>query len=172
MTLDTRHDTKGGIMIKGNILIVDDEESVRTVLKEYLANIGYVVVTADSGEDALQKFIPGKFDSVISDLMMPKMDGMELLKQIRQKDTNVVFLMITGYPSIESAIEAIKAGAYDYVTKPFKFEDVKIKLERGLYARNLEKSLKNVNGLMWGLIISIPIWLILGIVLGLVWRWI
>jgi len=153
-------------------LIVDDEESVRTVLKEYLANIGYVVVTADSGEDALQKFIPGKFDSVISDLMMPKMDGMELLKQIRQKDTNVVFLMITGYPSIESAIEAIKAGAYDYVTKPFKFEDVKIKLERGLYARNLEKSLKNVNGLMWGLIISIPIWLILGIVLGLVWRWI
>jgi len=159
-------------MIKGNILIVDDEESVRTVLKEYLANIGYVVVTADSGEDALQKFIPGKFDSVISDLMMPKMDGMELLKQIRQKDTNVVFLMITGYPSIESAIEAIKAGAYDYVTKPFKFEDVKIKLERGLYARNLEKSLKNVNGLMWGLIISIPIWLILGIVLGLVWRWI
>ncbi|MCD6153633.1 MAG: response regulator [Syntrophobacterales bacterium] len=159
-------------MIRGNILIVDDEESVRTVLKEYLANIGYVVVTADSGEDALQKFIPGKFDSVISDLMMPKMDGMELLKQIRQKDTNVVFLMITGYPSIESAIEAIKAGAYDYVTKPFKFEDVKIKLERGLYARNLEKSLKNVNGLMWGLIISIPIWLILGIVLGLVWRWI
>lgn len=153
-------------------MIVDDEESVRTVLKEYLANIGYVVVTADSGEDALQKFIPGKFDSVISDLMMPKMDGMELLKQIRQKDTNVVFLMITGYPSIESAIEAIKAGAYDYVTKPFKFEDVKIKLERGLYARNLEKSLKNVNGLMWGLIISIPIWLILGIVLGLVWRWI
>lgn len=159
-------------MIRGNILIVDDEESVRSVLKEYLANVGYVVVTADSGEDALQKFIPGKFDSVISDLMMPKMDGMELLKQIRQKDTNVVFLMITGYPSIESAIEAIKAGAYDYVTKPFKFEDVKIKLERGLYARNLEKSLKNVNGLMWGLIISIPIWLILGIVLGLVWRWI
>ncbi len=159
-------------MIKGNILVVDDEESVRSVLKEYLANVGYVVVTADSGEDALQKFIPGKFDSVVSDLMMPKMDGMELLKQIRQKDTNVVFLMITGYPSIESAIEAIKAGAYDYVTKPFKFEDVKIKLERGLYARNLEKSLKRVNGLMWGLIISIPIWLILGIVLGLVWRWI
>jgi DNA-binding NtrC family response regulator len=104
--------------------------------------------------------------------MMPKMDGMELLKQIRQKDAKVVFLMITGYPSIESAIEAMKAGAYDYITKPFKFEDVNIKLDRVLYARNLEKSLKKVNGLMWGLIISIPIWLILGIILGLVWRWI
>lgn len=159
-------------MIKGNILVVDDEESVRSVLKEYLTSVGYVVVTADSGEDALKKFVPGKFDSVISDLMMPKMDGMELLKQIRQKDAKVVFLMITGYPSIESAIEAMKAGAYDYITKPFKFEDVNIKLDRALYARNLEKSLKKVNGLMWGLIISIPIWLILGIILGLVWRWI
>jgi DNA-binding NtrC family response regulator len=163
---------RGEIMIKGNILVVDDEESVRSVLKEYLTSVGYVVVTADSGEDALKKFVPGKFDSVISDLMMPKMDGMELLKQIRQKDAKVVFLMITGYPSIESAIEAMKAGAYDYITKPFKFEDVNIKLDRVLYARNLEKSLKKVNGLMWGLIISIPIWLILGIILGLVWRWI
>jgi DNA-binding NtrC family response regulator len=163
---------RGEIMIKGNILVVDDEESVRSVLKEYLTSVGYVVVTADSGEDALKKFVPGKFDSVISDLMMPKMDGMELLKQIRQKDAKVVFLMITGYPSIESAIEAMKAGAYDYITKPFKFEDVNIKLDRALYARNLEKSLKKVNGLMWGLIISIPIWLILGIILGLVWRWI
>lgn len=159
-------------MHKGNILVVDDDESVRSVLKDYLGGVGYTVVTADSGEDALQKFMPGKFDSVISDLVMPKIDGMELLKQIRQKDTRVVFLMITGYPSLESAIEAMKEGAYDYVTKPFKFEDVRIKLERALYAKSLENSLKKVNGVMWGLIISIPIWLILGIVLGLVWRWI
>ena len=159
-------------MSKGNILVVDDDESVRSVLKDYLESVGYAVVTADSGEDALQKFMPGKFDSVISDLVMPKIDGMELLKQIRQKDTRVVFLMITGYPSLESAIETMKEGAYDYVTKPFKFEDVGIKLERALYAKSLEKSLKKVNGVMWGLIISIPIWLILGIVLGLVWRWI
>ena len=153
-------------------MVVDDDESVRSVLKDYLGSIGYAVVTADSGEDALQKFIPGKFDSVISDLVMPKIDGMELLKKIRQKDTRVVFLMITGYPSLESAIEAMKEGAYDYVTKPFKFEDVRIKLERALHAQSLEKSLKKVNGVMWGLIISIPIWLILGIVLGLGWRWI
>jgi len=159
-------------MSKGNILVVDDDESVRSVLTDYLRSVGYAVVTADSGEDALQKFMPGKFDSVISDFVMPKIDGMELLKQIRQKDAKVVFLMITGYPSLESAIGAMKEGAYDYVTKPFKFEDVRIKLERALYAKSLENSLKKVNGVMWGLIISIPIWLILGIVLGLVWRWI
>ena len=159
-------------MYVGNILVVDDEENIRSVLKDFLENLGYSVDTAVSGEDALQKFIPGKFNSVISDLVMPNMDGMELLKQIRQKDTTVVFLMITGHPSLESAIEAIKQGAYDYITKPFKFDDIEIKLERALYARSLEKSLKKVNGVMWGLIISIPVWLILGIVLGIVWRWI
>lgn len=159
-------------MIKRNILVVDDNESVRSMLKDYLVSIGYEVETADSGEDALRKFAPGKFDIIISDFIMPKIDGMKLLKQIKKEDKKVVFLMITGYPSFESAIEAIKEGAYDYITKPFNFDDVKIKLERALYARSLEKSLKKVNGVMWGLILSIPIWLILGIVLSFIWKWI
>ena len=64
----------------------------------------------------------------------------------------------------------MKEGAYDYVTKPFKFDDIKIRLERAYHARNLENSLKKMNGIMWGLIISIPVWLILGIILGFVWK--
>ncbi|MBN2515744.1 MAG: response regulator [Deltaproteobacteria bacterium] len=159
-------------MHKGTLLVVDDEESVRRLLKEFFESLGFEVVTADGGEDALQKFIPGKFDSVISDLFMPNINGIEFLKKIRQRDAKVMFLMITGYPSLESAVEAMKEGAYDYITKPFTFDDIKIKLERALHARRLEQSLKKINGVMWGLIISIPIWLILGIALGLVWRWI
>lgn len=159
-------------MHKGNILVVDDEEDVRSVLKDFLESIGFMVTTADSGEDAIHKFIPDRFDCVISDLFMPKIDGMGLLKQIRQRDSKVMFLMITGYPSIESSVEAIKEGAYDYITKPFTFDDIQIKLKRALHAKRLEKSLKKANGVMWGLIISIPLWLILGIFLGLAWRWI
>lgn len=157
-------------MYRGRLLIVDDEESIRSVLKDFFKKLGYEVVTAESGEDALDKFIPGRFDSVISDLFMPNIDGLELLKMIRQKDPHVIFLMITGYPSIDSAVEAMKEGAYDYVTKPFQFDDIKIKLERALQARRLEKSYRKVNGVMWALLISIPIWLILGIALAFVWK--
>jgi len=161
---------EGVTMYKGHLLIVDDEESVRSVLRDFFEKLGYEVVTADSGEDALDKFIPGRFDSIISDLFMPKIDGLALLKMIRQKDHRMIFLMITGYPSIDSAVEAMKEGAYDYVTKPFQFDDIKIKLERALQARQLEQSYKKVNGIMWALLISIPIWLILGVVLAFVWK--
>ena len=117
-------------MDMGRILIVDDDEASRSVLSDYFANIGYEVVTAGDGEDALGKFVPGIFDCVISDLMMPKMDGLELLKRIRMQDSLVFFLMMTGFPDINSAVNAIREGAYDYVTKPFHMEDIRIKVER------------------------------------------
>jgi len=157
-------------MQKGMVLIVDDEEQVRSVLMEYLVSLGYGVETAESGEDALKKFIPGHHECVVSDLFMPTVGGLELLKLLRKRDPKLLFLMITGYPSIESAVEAMKEGAYDYLTKPFKIDDIKIKLERAYQRRNLENSLKKVNGIMWGLIFSIPVWLILGIILGFVWK--
>jgi len=157
-------------MDTGRILIVDDDEPGRSVLSEYFAGFGHEVVTASDGDDALTKFVPGRFDCVISDLMMPKMDGLELLKRIRMQDSLVFFLMITGFPDINSAVNAIKEGAYDYVTKPFHLEDIRIKVERILSSRRTKKSLKTMTGLFWALIISIPIWLILGIILGLIWK--
>jgi DNA-binding NtrC family response regulator len=78
--------------------------------------------------------------------------------------------MITGYPSVDDAVNAIKEGAYDYLVKPIHLEDIRIKVERALAARKTEKSLKSMTGLLWGVILSIPIWLILGIVLGIVWK--
>lgn len=152
----------------GKVLVVDDEEHIREVLKDFLESLSYEVVTAENGEDALNKFEPGKFDVIISDLLMPKMDGLDLLKRLKSMDKNLIFLMITGYPSIETAVEAIKKGAYDYITKPFHMEDVKIKIERAFEKKKLKHSLKTMNGLIWALVISIPLWLILGIILALV----
>jgi len=157
-------------MSAGRILVVDDDEAIRTLLKDYLVTLGYDVAMAEDGGAALKRFIPGEFDCVISDLMMPGIPGLELLKKIRIQDGKVFVIMITGYPSIDSAVNAIKEGAYDYLIKPFHLEDIRLKVERALSARKMENSLKSMTGLLWGVILSIPIWLILGIVLGIVWK--
>lgn len=152
------------------ILVVDDDEFIRSTLSDYFTGHGYEVVTAIDGEDALRQFAPGEFDCVISDLFMPNIDGLELLQNIKLQDKKVPFLMVTGYPSIDHAVNAMKEGAYDYVTKPFHMDDLRLKVERMLHARKTEDSLKTITNLFWTLIISIPIWLVLGIVLGIVWK--
>jgi len=157
-------------MSAGRILVVDDTEIIRTTLDDYFAILGYDVVTASDGEDALNKFVPGEFDCIISDLMMPKVDGLELLKKVKLQDKKVMFLMMTGYPSIDNAVNAMKHGAYDYVTKPIAMEDLRMKVERMLNAKKTQDSLTTITNLFWSLIISVPIWLILGIVLGHVWK--
>ena len=100
-------------MNEGRILVVDDEASTCAMLADYFSSVGYEVVTAIDGEDALQKFTPSRFDCVITDLMMPRIDGLELLKRIRQIDRQALFLIITGFPGIDSAVNAMKEGAYE-----------------------------------------------------------
>lgn len=150
----------------GRVMVVDDEENIREVLSNYLEGMGYDVVTATDGQDALNKFRKDEFDLIVSDLLMPSIDGLELLKRIREIDKEVIFLMITGYPSIETAVEAIKKGAYDYITKPFHMEDVKLRIERAFEKKSLRERLHAVQGFAWALLFSIPIWLILGIILA------
>jgi len=154
----------------GRVMVVDDEENIREVLSNYLESLGYEVVTATDGQNALDNFEAGSSDLIVSDLLMPAIDGLELLKQIREKDKDVIFLMITGYPSIETAVEAIKKGAYDYITKPFHMEDVKLRIERSFEKKNLRDRLSTIQGFMWALLFSIPLWLILGIILARILR--
>jgi len=156
-------------MKAGRILVVDDEETFRFMLSQYFTGVGYEVVTAINGEDALRKFSPGAFDCVISDLLMPEIDGMELLRRIRLMDNEVIFLIITGYPMIDNAVEAMKEGAYDYITKPFHMDDIAIKVERALNVRKTETSLRKIRGLFTTFIILIPVLVALGIVLGMLW---
>jgi DNA-binding response OmpR family regulator len=130
-------------MGEGRIFVVDDEESTRSMLNEYFVNFGYDVVTASDGEEALLKFIPGKFDCIISDLFMPKIDGLELLKKIREQDGKVFFLMVTGYPSIDSAVNAMKEGAYDYVTKPFNMDELLARIRACIRYQNRPRESSN-----------------------------
>ena len=157
-------------MKTARILVVDDEITIRHLLEDFFCGLGYEVVAAANGAEALRIIGEEDFDCVISDHVMPDMDGLELLKEIRAQNRKMVFLMITGYPTIEVAVEAMKQGAYDYITKPLQLDDVKMKVNRALLTKHLEKSVKKLTGIAWGIIISIPIWLILGILVGKIWR--
>jgi two-component system response regulator PilR (NtrC family) len=119
-----------------------------------------------NGQEAMQKYKNGHFDVVLSDLVMSPMDGLELLGEIRKMDPDAIFIMITGHPSLNSAMEAMKRGARDYITKPFNIDEIRLKIERVLLERSLKGRLKNVQGVIWALVISIPVWLILGIILA------
>ncbi|MHB8772557.1 MAG: response regulator [Syntrophales bacterium] len=157
-------------MKAGRILVVDDEETTRTTLQDYFTELGYEVATAANGHAALGLFVPGAFDCVISDLFMPELDGLELLKRIRAEDREVFFLMITGFPALDSAVNAMKEGAYDYIVKPFHMEDMRLKVERALHVKKTEASLKRVKGLFFSFIILIPVLVSLGIIFGIFWK--
>ena len=153
-------------MKKKKILVVDDEQDVRETLESVLAKLDYDPLVAAGGKEALDIIRKNKIDIVLSDLYMPEMDGIELLKRVKTENRNIVFLMITAHPTIETAVDAIKKGAYDYLTKPFHIDEVKMKLNRALEKSGLTHSLTWANGMIWALIISIPVWLILGIILA------
>ncbi|HET6461343.1 MAG TPA: response regulator [Syntrophales bacterium] len=148
------------------VLVVDDEGGMRQILTEYLNEFGYEVDSAVNGQEAMQKYKNGHFDIVLSDLVMSPMDGLELLGEIRKMDPDAIFIMMTGYPSLNSAMEAMKIGAADYVTKPFNIDEIRLKIDRVLLEQSLKGRLKNVQGIIWALVISIPVWLILGIILA------
>ena len=153
------------------ILIVDDDKGVRDALAEFLSSLGYVVAEAQNGEEALTLYRQGGFDLIMADLIMPNMDGMELLGRVREnKSDEVIFLMITGHPSIGTAVESINRGADDYITKPFHLEDVKIRIEKAIEKQTLKGRLKTAQGLAWGLMLSIPLWLLLGIILVVLFK--
>jgi diguanylate cyclase (GGDEF)-like protein len=121
------------------ILIVDDEETVRESLNDFLEFHGFAVTAVDSAAQALEILAKGDFDLVISDLVMPKMGGISLIKAIRELGKDVPFLVMTGFASIEYAVESMKAGATDFITKPLKFDHVMLIINRTLETGSLRK---------------------------------
>jgi two-component system response regulator PilR (NtrC family) len=124
--------------MKPRILVVDDEESIREFLEIMLKKEGYEVTSAADGAIAQDLLSKKTFDMVISDLQMPKLNGIELLKFVKESYPNLVFMMITAFGTTENAVEAMKMGAYDYLTKPFKIDEVRINVANALRAQNLE----------------------------------
>ncbi len=120
------------------ILVVDDEQVIREILADFLSMEGYLVRTAEHGGAALKELEKSSYDLILSDLKMPQMGGLEFLNEVGKKMPDVVTIIMTGFGTVESAIDAMKQGAYDYIMKPFKVEDVVMTVRRGLERRRLQ----------------------------------
>lgn len=118
---------------KARILVVDDERGMCEFLRFLLQEEGYAVDVAHNGDQALSKVYEEKFDLILADIKMPGLDGLEMLRRLREADEDTVVIVMTGYSSLDSAIKAIKYDASDYLTKPFDDPDaVLAAVERGL----------------------------------------
>jgi DNA-binding NtrC family response regulator len=123
--------------VKPRILVVDDEPVVRESLLNWFAEDGYPIEMADSGYEALQKMKESNWDILLTDVKMPGMDGLELQQQAKEVDPNITVIIMTAYASVDSAKEAIKEGAYDYVTKPLDPDDLQQIINRAAEHRQL-----------------------------------
>lgn len=119
------------------ILVVDDEQSLREVLSIMLKRAGYAVTSVSDGEEAIEQLQKEIFDLVITDLRMPNVDGMEVLRAVKSASPETVVLIITAFATADSAVEAMKQGAYDYLTKPFQVDEVQLIIRNALEKRRL-----------------------------------
>ncbi len=130
--------------VKPVILVVDDEDTIRFCLKEALEVEGYNVYTEENGENSLKlikKVIP---DLIVLDLKMPGMNGLDLLREIKSHDQNILVILLTGHASVDSAVNAMKAGAFDYLEKPFKMNHIKVVIERALSTQSLMREVSRL----------------------------
>ena len=127
-------------MYKGKIIIVEDEESILTMLSEFLSNNGYIVDPFIESKKALFALKGNEYDVMITDLSMPHIDGLQLINYIQKEYLNTLGIVITGYGSLDTAISAMRWGAFDYILKPFKFEEVLTVIESAMYYSKLMKS--------------------------------
>ncbi|MGE3522875.1 MAG: sigma-54-dependent transcriptional regulator, partial [Candidatus Dadabacteria bacterium] len=124
---------------ESRILVVDDEPGMREFLEIMLQKDGYSVDTAADGPEAIDKIEQSLFDLAIVDIQMPVLNGIEVLKKVSEKSPDTTVIMVTAYASHETAIEAMKLGAYDYITKPFKIDEIKLVIKKALDKKKLER---------------------------------
>ena len=148
------------------VWVVDDDDAVRSVLESMIKELGYTVKAFPKAEDALDSCRQQSPDVVITDVRMPGMSGMDLTRAMLEIDPNIIVMILTGFPSIPDAVESIRAGATDFLSKPCRIEEIRIRLERALENRVLQGRLRKTRMLAWGLIGTLPIWFVLGIFLA------
>src|SRR5947199_924173 len=124
------------------ILIIDDEKSIRKTLTEILSYEGYKVDEAGDGEEGLKKFKEKTYDLVLCDIKMPKLDGIEFLEKAKQINADVPIIVISGHGNIETAVEAVKKGAFDYISKPPDLNRMLITIRNAKDKTNLVKEAK------------------------------
>jgi DNA-binding NtrC family response regulator len=131
-------------MEPASVLVVDDEPHILEVLEDALTHFGYRVVAVRSGQEALTALRSELFDAAIADIRMPDMSGIDLLREIKKHDDSIEVLVMTGYPTITSAVEALKEGAYDYLTKPLIFDELEQVMQRVIERRFLRSEVHSL----------------------------
>jgi putative two-component system response regulator len=128
--------------LENRILIVDDEPMICDILARRLSREGYICVTANNGREGLHCFYKEVFSLIISDIKMPDMDGIEFLRKVKTMSPNLDVILITAYPEIDSAVEAMRLGAYDFITKPLTLDLVALSVKNALEKKRLEEEVE------------------------------
>ena len=123
--------------MKLRILVIDDDEDICLYLKEFLSREGYRVTTVTKPRDALPEIKEGRHQIVLLDVRMPEINGVELLRQLRAIDSDICVIVMTAYPSVESAVDTMKADAFDYLRKPFDLEQLRSVIQRAVREKGL-----------------------------------
>ena len=123
--------------VKLRVLVIDDDEDICLYLREFLTREGYRVTTVTKPLDALPAIKDGRYQIVLLDVRMPDIDGIELLRQIRAIDSDICVIVMTAYPSVETAVDTMKADAFDYLRKPFELEQMRQVLQRAVREKGL-----------------------------------
>ncbi len=154
-------------MAQASVLVVDDEPFSRQILSAWLRIKNFHVIEADGGRQAMERIVRDKPDIVISDMVMPEMDGFQLLEESRPIRADAPFLMISGYPSASAAVKAMKCGAADYLAKPFTPEELTRRVNQALLQKSAGSALATTRGIVFGLTLSAILWGLIILVLAL-----
>jgi CheY-like chemotaxis protein/signal transduction histidine kinase/HPt (histidine-containing phosphotransfer) domain-containing protein len=155
---------------QNRILIIDDDPGMHGMLQICLAPLGYDAVAADNGRQGLEMLESGQFSVVILDLMLPDLDGIEILRRIRKQWPEIEVIMLTAYASLETAIEAVRLGAYDYVTKPFRVDAIRSAVKRAMEKQHLVARLAAIQDLSREMALSLDVHQVAETVLDFVGR--
>jgi DNA-binding NtrC family response regulator len=147
------------------VLVIDDDPTYRKVLKNYIEDRGHTALEADGADAGVDIFLREKIDLVVSDLMMPGKSGMDLLQQLKGINDKVLFILVTGFPTMDAAKEAMRIGAYDFLSKPVDLDQLASVMKRALSTIELRTNLTAMRGINVALLVSIPLWLIAGYLL-------
>lgn len=148
------------------ILVVEDDETIRDLLKEALSLWGHETVCVENGELGLNTFFTDTFSFIISDVRMPVMDGLTMIEHIRKKDPFVPIIIITGYPSFDSAVASLDKGADYYLVKPVNLNDLKAKVSKCLQKKEVQIRLQRLGRINRILVILLPVCVLLGFLLA------
>ena len=131
--------------MRPSILIVDDDEVMQETLSDVLRKRGYEIFSVGSGNGALLMVQKNVIDLILLDMKLPDIDGLEVLKKIKEFDTEILVIMMTAYSDVQSAVSAMKSGAYDYINKPFELEELKLLIEKGLETKSLINEVRRLH---------------------------